>query len=237
MNIANRTSRITHFATRTVLLTAVTSFISRSTASLKPCYWPAGLISVYFPLHKYRDVSPSRRKRRIERSDSTLSVNLTCMTRRDFNIRTCEQILMISSFERTKWIRNRCPRPGEHPPSELSACVFAVVSRSRGYPLHVDCVVTGALTSDPLLATGDTDYLPSESIGACACLQRAASHAYVQHVRPNISALPDFFSGRVSSIRAKKLTKHLLRTVAPRKFAIICIYVYCIYICVNVLIV
>lgn len=32
------------------------------------------------------------------------------MTRRDFNIRTREQILMISSFERTKWIRNRCPR-------------------------------------------------------------------------------------------------------------------------------
>jgi len=33
-------------------------------------------------------------------------------------------------------------------------------------------VVTSALTSDPLLATSDTDYLPSESIEALCTLTR-----------------------------------------------------------------
>lgn len=66
---------------------------------------------------------------------------------------------------------------GEHPPSRDYRHAFAVVLHSQ---IRAWTVVTSALTSDPLLATSDTDYLPSESIGVLCTLTR---HTLVPSVR------------------------------------------------------
>lgn len=82
-------------------------------------------------------------------------------------LRTCEH-LDLNDTEEPNGARSTCscPRRRASTFKGLSACF-----RGR-FALADTSVVASALTSDPLLASSDTDYLPSESIGALCTLTR-----------------------------------------------------------------
>lgn len=100
-------------------------------------------------------------------------------------------------------------RTGEHPPSRDYRHAFAAVLR---WPIRAWTVVTSALTSDSLLASSDTDYLPSESIGALCTLTKHtlassvcvhANHARSTYDRADEISRSCLISFRVECLRCE----------------------------------